>query len=142
MSLLGLLIQADTSALSQGQIELRFITNDDVTSFPDRLGAEIQTLAIGLNLYMVSQNCLAAPARNPLTLPKPPARFKSLFAGSGGASTDTRFTGIIYANGTIDNNPPPNFHLGRVKILKAGTVFANGTVLQVDTPNPDYDAPF
>lgn len=106
-----------------------------MTTFPDKLGAEIQTLAIGLNLYMVSQNCKASPRRNPLALPRG-ASHASLFAASS-----TSFNGIIYANGTVDNNPPPNFHLGRPKILKAGTVFGNGTVLTVDTPNPNYDAP-
>lgn len=46
------------------------------------------------------------------------------------------FLGVIYANGTVDENPRNGFHLRRVKTLKAGTVFDNGTVLAVDIPNP------
>ncbi|CAK7219716.1 hypothetical protein SBRCBS47491_003942 [Sporothrix bragantina] len=81
------------------------VTNEDITSFPAQLGAELQTLVIGLNLYMVSQNCNVAKS-NPLvgnSSNKPSKR-----------SAATAFRGVIYANGTVDDNPPPGFHLDQV----------------------------
>ncbi|KAK3899833.1 PLC-like phosphodiesterase, partial [Staphylotrichum tortipilum] len=104
-----------------GQINIIVLTPADVTTFPDKLGAEIQTLAMGLNLYMVSQNCKVSTGPNPID--QAPVRKLARRGGTG------RFAGIVYANGTVDNHPPANFHIGRVKTLKAGTVFGNGTVL-------------
>ncbi|OAA55282.1 Pectin lyase fold/virulence factor [Niveomyces insectorum RCEF 264] len=111
-------------------------------SFPDELGAEIRVLAIGLNLYMVSQNCDVSPGKHPLLrkpVSRPAGNTLPAFAGQGAANGHV-FQGIIYANGTVDPSPPPGFHLGRAAVLKAGTVFDNGTVLTVDMPNPDLHA--
>lgn len=93
---------------------------DSITAFPGQLAAELQTLVIGLNLYMVSQNCLVSNISDPLT--RKPAATKRM---SSGLSTDlsarsaaTAFTGVIYANGTIDENPPPGFHLDQAQDCK------------------------
>lgn len=83
-------------------------------SFPDDLGAEIRVLCIGLNLYMVSLNCDAAPSANPLLDPPPKTKEKTVVAtASSGTAGMDGFRGIIYANGTVDYNPPPDFHAGR-----------------------------
>jgi hypothetical protein len=88
-------------------------------SFPSQLGAEIQTLCYGLNLYMVSQNCKASRGKNPLL--KPPvsekAAGKKAMAASGiaGMAGMGAFQGVIYANGTVDYDPPKDFHVGQVQ---------------------------
>jgi hypothetical protein len=104
----------------------------------DQLSAEMYTLAIGMNLYMISENCNINQRRSPL-LPQLTAAFKTLEAGEL-AST---WNGIIYANGTIDDHPPATLHPGQVNVLKKGTKFLNGTVIQHDTANPAFNnAPF
>lgn len=87
-------------------------------SFPSQLGAEIQTLCYGLNLYMVSQNCKVSHEKNPLL--KPPASKatgKKVMAASGVAGIPgmDAFQGVIYANGSVDYNPPKDFHVGEVQ---------------------------
>lgn len=118
-------------------------------SFPDDLGSEIRVLCMGLNLYMVSQNCDVSPRENPLLAP--PASDKlarglveralsnSTTVVANSSDPIDHFKGIIYANGTVDKHPPAGLHHGRARILKAGTVFGNGTVLLADVPNPDYN---
>ncbi|KAL8365461.1 hypothetical protein RB595_004326 [Gaeumannomyces hyphopodioides] len=99
--------------------------------FPDQLGADVQVLCMGLNLYMVSLNCEASKTKHPLLQKRP-----SAFAlGDDDASGK-----VIFANGTVVENAPNGFHLGRVRVLKAGTDFGNGTVLAVDIVNPDFEA--
>ncbi|BCS26648.1 phosphatidylinositol-specific phospholipase C domain-containing protein [Aspergillus puulaauensis] len=96
----------------------------------DQLSAELYTLAIGLNLYMLSENCDVSDQRSVL-LPAAEAARKDAIQRVSGA-----WNGIIYANGTVVDNPPRNFHLGRVEVLRNGTVFNNGTVLEKDMRNP------
>lgn len=92
---------------------------------------------MALNLYMVSQNCDITTDMHPFLKPKVYATSK-LYLPTDNSSVPVAlktFSGIIYANGTVDETPPEGFRLGRAKLLKAGTVFGNGTVLAVDTPN-------
>ncbi|OAQ63888.1 phospholipase C-like protein [Purpureocillium lilacinum] len=105
----------------------------DQTSW-NHLSAELYTLAIGLNLYMISENCEVSTRRSPL-LPKPRKSF-ALQA----AKLASNWHGIIFANGTAQDNPPARLHLGRVQVLKAGTRFLNGTVLTKDFLNPLYSS--
>lgn len=51
------------------------------------------------------------------------------------------FRGVIYSNGTVDENPPLDFHLGREPVYWNGTDLGNGTVLDHDVPNPTFKAP-
>ena len=95
----------------------------------DQLSADIYTLAIGLNLYMISENCDISPKKSPLLKDK---KAKSRLASAP-------WNGIVFANGTVLNNPPPTLHYGRVEYLKNGTVFSNGTVLQETVPNPNFN---
>lgn len=52
----------------------------------------------------------------------------------------TTVAGIIFANGTAIDDPPPGFHPGRVEIFRNGTEFSNGTVLATDVPNPNFNS--
>jgi hypothetical protein len=109
--------------------------------FPNQLGSEIRVLCMGLNLYMVSQNCRASKRKNPLLEKESSLKTGNASTAFGADIAMSTFNGIIYLNGTVDSDPPPpRFHLGRVEVFKAGTVFSNGTVLAVDTPNPNFDA--
>ncbi|KAJ0302609.1 hypothetical protein COL5a_001548 [Colletotrichum fioriniae] len=99
----------------------------------DALSAELYTLAIGLNLYTISENCDISKRRSPLlpspkNLRKPPSPLVS------------QFNGIIFANWTTIADPPPGLHPGRVEVLKNGTVFSNGTILEESVPNPDFNS--
>lgn len=85
--------------------------------------AELRTLALGLNLYMVSENCYVSKRRNPLVK-------------ESGKRLAAPWNGIIFANGTRIDNPPPNFDPWRVDVLRSGTVFGNGTVLTRNITNP------
>lgn len=96
----------------------------------NQLSAELYTLAIGLNLYMLSENCDVSDQRSVL-LPSAEAARKGAIQRVSGP-----WNGIIYANGTVVDNPPRNLHLGRVEVLRNGTVFNNGTVIEKDMPNP------
>lgn len=100
----------------------------------DALSAELYTLAIGLNLYTISENCDINPRRSPLL----PPITQSLATPSH--PLVSKFNGIIFANGTTIDNPPPGFHPGRVEIFRNGTEFSNGTVLATDVPNPDFES--
>ncbi|PGH08766.1 hypothetical protein AJ79_05865 [Helicocarpus griseus UAMH5409] len=98
----------------------------------NQLSAELYTLAIGLNLYLISESCHVNDRRSPLL-------------GPSTSSMANRFptprNSIIFANGTVLDSPPVGFHLGRVETLKNGTVLGNGTVLDRDIPNPDFNMP-
>ncbi|GAB0137654.1 hypothetical protein EsDP_00005911 [Epichloe bromicola] len=98
----------------------------------DRLSAEMYAFAIGMNLYMISENCDINPRRSPL-----------LAAASKGSSVNAPSTtttpqlasswnGIMYANGTVDDDPPATLHPGRAGVLRNGTTFLNGTVVYAD----------
>ncbi|KAK2609096.1 hypothetical protein QQS21_002323 [Conoideocrella luteorostrata] len=100
----------------------------------DQLSAEMYTFAIGMNLYMISENCDINPQRSPL-LPAAEGIANSLAASQLAAT----WNGIIYANGTVDDNPPAMLHPGRLEVLKSGTKFLNGTVVHRDTRNPTID---
>ncbi|KAK3376336.1 PLC-like phosphodiesterase [Lasiosphaeria ovina] len=113
------------------------------SAFPGQLGAEARVLAMGLNLYMVSQNCAVSSRRSPLLKSRVAAA--SVVASDTSAAkavaapaADAPFAGVIYANGTVDRAPAPGFHLGRPAVLKNGTVLGNGTVLSGDRPNPHF----
>ena len=105
----------------------------------EELGAELYTLAIGLNLYMLSENCDISPRRSPL-LPK---RSASAFTAAPQPNNPlvSSWNGIIFANGTTIDNPPPTLHVGKLEILRNGTIFSNGTVLTEDIRNPEYEGP-
>ncbi|KAL4878000.1 PLC-like phosphodiesterase [Aspergillus karnatakaensis] len=107
------------------------VVNDNFHAW-DQLSAELYTLAIGLNLYMLSENCEISDIRSPLLPAAASTARLALEKVSPG------WNGIIYANGTKVDSAPQNLHLGRVEVLKNGTVFGNGTVLSEDIPNPDY----
>lgn len=105
---------------------------------PDRLdwnslSADIYTLAIGMNLYMISENCDISHGRSPL-LPPSSASKKLFTSGTLTAQTNS----ITFANGTVVHNAPADLHPGRAQVLRAGTVFCNGTVLSHDVQNPDF----
>jgi hypothetical protein len=96
----------------------------------EQLSADIYTLAIGLNLYMISENCDVSTTVSPL--------LSSVSSELRKTSLSKSWKGVVYANGTVVDNPPHHFHLGRVEILKKGTKFLNGTVLGEDVINPDF----
>ncbi|KOS20544.1 hypothetical protein ESCO_005293 [Escovopsis weberi] len=96
------------------------------------LSADVYTLAVGLNLYMISENCALSPGRSTL-LPVAEGAVRT-----SSVSLSRPWNGIIYANGTVDDHPPAHLHPGRVSVLKSGTVFMNGTVLTRDTPNSAF----
>ncbi|OBR10453.1 mutanase [Colletotrichum higginsianum IMI 349063] len=89
----------------------------------DSLGAEARVLALGLNLYMASENCEVSPGRNPL--------FKK-----SSKRRPAPWNGIIFANGTVMNTRPAHYDPWRNPVLRAGTVFGNGTVLTRNITNP------
>jgi hypothetical protein len=113
----------------------------------DDLSAELYTLAIGMNLYLVSENCDINDRRSPLLESKSKSKSMSTpmrLSSSPQAKPQTNplvssWNGIIFANGSRIDNPPSWLHPGRVEIYKNGTVFGNGTVLEKSVPNPDFD---
>ncbi|KAH0420927.1 hypothetical protein CcaCcLH18_13725 [Colletotrichum camelliae] len=108
------------TVLMQDYIGVRLVDEHDW----DSLSAEIRVLALGLNLYMASENCYVSGRKHPLwkktsrRLPSP-------------------WNGIIFANGTVmDERPEPAYDPYRNPVLRAGTVFGNGTVLTKNITNP------
>ncbi|KIL88481.1 hypothetical protein FAVG1_08562 [Fusarium avenaceum] len=103
----------------------------------DDLSAELYTLAIGMNLYLVSENCDINDRRSPLL----ESKSKSMRLSSSPQTNPlvSSWNGIIFANGSRIDNPPSWLHPGRVEIYKNGTVFGNGTVLEKSVPNPDFE---
>ncbi|KAL4733150.1 hypothetical protein BDV11DRAFT_175970 [Aspergillus similis] len=91
-------------------------------------GAELKTLAIGLNLYLASKNCDISTVKNPL-------------GGSTAESTRTNgllqpvsssggtWNGIIFANGTVLGDPPANYNPWKESVLRNRTMFASRMVL-------------
>ncbi|POR39606.1 Uncharacterized protein TPAR_00202 [Tolypocladium paradoxum] len=98
------------------------------------LGAELYTLAIGLNLYTISENCTISKKRSPLL----PSRNRNMRIAQADNPLVSSWNGIIFADGTTIDHPPPGLHPGRPEILRNGTIFSNGTVLEKDIPNPEY----
>lgn len=98
----------------------------------DQLSAELYALAVGLNLYMVSENCGVNAQQSPLL------RRSGCSSSVGGVERrrDVQWNGIIFANGTRIDDPPSTLHPGRVGLLRNGTVFGNGTALENSVPNP------
>ncbi|UNI19662.1 hypothetical protein JDV02_005835 [Purpureocillium takamizusanense] len=64
----------------------------------------MQTLAIGFNLYMVSQNCKGSPSKNPLA---------EKASDSAATSKDKLggFKGLICANGIVLDQVPSGFRV-------------------------------
>jgi hypothetical protein len=88
-------------------------------------GVELKTLAIGLNLYLVSENCDISTVKNPL------ARSTAESTRTNGPlqsvfPSGSTWDGIIFANGTVLDGPPANYHPWKESVL------ANGTVLTHD----------
>lgn len=102
----------------------------------DQLSAEMQTLAIGMNLYMISENCDISKQRSAV-LPRQQAMTLAIEEDNGKELIPV-WNGIIYQNGTVIDQPANGTHPGRVAILKRGTVFLNGTVVQEDRINPKF----
>jgi hypothetical protein len=105
----------------------------------DQLSAEMYTLAIGMNLYMISENCDISKQRSPL-VPGSQLRIASGAASKYTGSLAPEWNGVIFQNGTMVDEPMGEAHPGRVDVLKNGTVFMNGTVVHEDMKNPDIDA--
>ena len=72
-------------------------------TFEKYYDATMQTLAIGLNLYMVTQNCKTSPSRNPLAK-EPEASLSSVTTPK---SKFKAFKGLTFANGTTLDHIPP-----------------------------------
>ncbi|KAK0719065.1 PLC-like phosphodiesterase [Apiosordaria backusii] len=89
------------------------------------LSAEMYWLGIGMNLYVISENCDVNKWKSPLIK----ARELELAGGK-------EWNGIIFANGTVVDQPSPELHPGHTSILRNGTIFANGTMLETTIPNP------
>ncbi|KAF4981158.1 hypothetical protein FZEAL_2992 [Fusarium zealandicum] len=95
------------------------------------LSFEAYVMAVGLNLYTLSENCDINAYKRPPLLP-------------GGSKANRlasikkpwEWNGVIYANGTRLEEAPADLHVGCVEILEKGTTFGNGTVLREDMPNP------
>ena len=99
----------------------------------DTLSAELQVLAIGLNLYLISENCKISSIRPPLLPSKGGNKFAS--------GRKSGWNGVVFGNGTRLDETPPGFPLGCTTTLPKGTVFGNGTVLRHDVPNPGCAPP-
>ncbi|KAF4875177.1 Mutanase [Colletotrichum siamense] len=89
----------------------------------DSLGAEIRVLAVGLNLYMASENCWVSKRKHPLWK-------------KNSRRQPSPWNGIIFANGTVMDKRPEIYDPYREPVLRAGTVFGNGTVLTTNITNP------
>lgn len=111
----------------------------------DQLSADMYALAIGLNLYTLSENCdIKTKTELPLILDvkKPGLEHRTLngtsTANVSASSLVSSWNGIVFANGTKVDNPPAGLHPGRVEVLLRGTVFGNGTILDQSRHNPHY----
>lgn len=98
----------------------------------ESLSAELYTLCIGLDMFLISDNCDIFDGRPPPLKRNPSKSVDTQSARLMAAP----WNGIIFGNGTVIDNPPPGFHYGRSEILRNGYTFANGTFLASDIPNP------
>ena len=93
----------------------------------DELAPDIRVLCMGLNYYLVSENCAINKLRHPFNR-------KKTAAGLTGPSPS--WNGVKFANGTVLDERPADFDPWKEDVLPAGTKFANGTVLTADIPYP------
>lgn len=91
----------------------------------------MQVLAVGLNLYVISENCDINKNRPPLL----PGSSKTAKLASGGRKGFSSWNGVVFANGTRLDKTPPGLRLGCAETLPKGTVFGNGTVLDRELLN-------
>lgn len=92
----------------------------------------LRTLVIGLNLYMASQNCHVSNIKFPL-LGRRVDQNQRFTLATTAAGRPKQWNGVIFANGTRYDEPPPNFS-PMYPLLKSGTRLADGSVLQQHTP--------
>lgn len=92
-------------------------------------GWEHKTLAMGLNLLLVSSNCELTRRKHPFY---PVAKLRMMTVDSA----ESKWNGVILANGMTLDDAPATFNPWKETVLHAGTVFANGTVLLQDMPVP------
>lgn len=86
----------------------------------------LRTLAIGLNLYMASQNCYVSSVKNPLLNRRVDPKAKTLNTAAG---RPQQWNGVIFANGTRFDERPPGFN-PMYPPLEPGTKFMNGSVVE------------
>lgn len=92
------------------------------------LGAELKVLCVGLNLYMVSQNCDVSHGRHPLlsaasaapATARPVVDNDTVLWASPSTSTSTNDNGIVPVVANGPSPPADRFH---------GIIYANGTVI-------------
>ncbi|KAB5577639.1 hypothetical protein GE09DRAFT_1213862 [Coniochaeta sp. 2T2.1] len=90
----------------------------------------LRTLAIGLNLYMASQNCNVSSVKNPLLNRRAdPQRLMTAASADAAAGRPQQWNGVIFAKGTRFDEPPPGFS-PMYPPLEPGTKFMNGSVVE------------
>lgn len=108
------------------------------TMYPGNYGSwdvrdpSLRTLVIGLNLYMASQNCHVSNIKSPL-LGRRVDQNQRFTLATTAAGRPKQWNGVIFANGTRYDEPPPNFS-PMYPLLKSGTRLMNGSVVQQHTP--------
>lgn len=108
------------------------------TMYPGNYGSwdvrdpSLRTLVIGLNLYMASQNCYVSNIESPL-LGRRVDQNQRFTLATTAAGRSKQWNGVIFANGTRYDEPPPNFS-PMYPLLKSGTRLMNGSVVQQHTP--------
>lgn len=96
------------------------------TGFP-----QLKTLALGVNLYLASENCGVDGRKHP---------FHKKSNAKTMAMRKSTWDGAIFANGTrIEETPEGWKNPFCAKVFRAGTRFGNGTVLKTDMNNPDCE---
>lgn len=101
---------------------------DDFGSWDVR-DPSLRTLVIGLNLYMASQNCQVSSVKNPLLNSRVDGRLAATKMKVAGAGRPKQWNGVIFANGSRFDEPPPGFS-PMYPALLPGTKFMNGSVVQ------------
>lgn len=114
------------------------------------LSAELYTLAIGLNLFTISENCDINKKRPPLY-----PRLKSNNRAASFSSVSMLnaidaappasvkkpafepWTGVIFANGTVLNEKPTGFSWEGHLVTKNGVTFHDVSALTTDSKAPD-----
>ncbi|KAJ4291374.1 hypothetical protein N0V88_005967 [Collariella sp. IMI 366227] len=100
------------------------------------LSAELYTLAVGLNLFTLSDNYEIDKNRPPL-LPSDGTTYRT----AGGSNSTTGkplfepWTGVIFANGTKLDQTPEWFSLGGPLVTVNGVSFHNTSVLTTNSNN-------
>jgi hypothetical protein len=114
-----------------------------------QLTTEPRVFAIGLNLYLASENCYVSHRKHPFfksnaKVAAAQVKIASLSNGTSSAAEDhdvtpngfPQWNGIIFANGTVIDHPKPDLHPWRLDTLRPGTRFANGTMVTKAVRNP------